>query len=386
MGKYCTNCGKEIHENLKFCNYCGKKLSTEENKISITPQVSKCSTKKINPLKFGIISFGVIIIVVVIGLFISSQNLTQKQYEQQLEKVELEKLQQENQNRYLEELREIEQANAMASEYDKQAQLDQARRDKEASDSIAQYELQKKEAEKKEAQEDLSNKKMQDTLLAQDIDGDGLTLREEQELGTDPNDNDSDDDKIPDGEDTNPTGGGRNLNVHIAGFELIIHSDYFDYYKNMERSSHRSDNYIHANEAYIQELVDHLNDKADSKGTKIMDEIITFVHDLDYVFDHTLGFNEYAKYPVETLVEGTGDCEDTSILMASILRGAGYGVVLLNPPGHMAVGVKCSYDYGYVTYNENKYCYLESTGPKDWQVGEIPSSVEGASFKIYPVS
>ena len=117
-----------------------------------------------------------------------------------------------------------------------------------------------------------------------------------------------------------------------------------------------------------------------------MGEIITFVHDLDYVYDYTLGFNEYPKYPIETLIEATGDCEDTSILMASILRSAGYGVVLLNPPGHMAVGIKCNYDYGYVTYNGNKYCYIETTSHHNWQVGEIPGSYIGASFNIYPVS
>ena len=24
--KYCTNCGKQIDENVKFCPYCGKKV------------------------------------------------------------------------------------------------------------------------------------------------------------------------------------------------------------------------------------------------------------------------------------------------------------------------------------------------------------------------
>lgn len=385
--KYCTNCGKNIKDGLKFCNYCGHKLSSDKPiKKSESETKKESVTSKHNPIKYVGIGFGIIILIVTIVLFVSHQNETQRLYEQQLKNAELEKLQQEEQNRFLQEQREIEQANAMASEYDKQAQLDQARRDKEASDALAQLEIDRKEAEKKAAEEDLSKKKLQDTLLAQDLDGDGLTLREEQQLGTDPNDTDSDNDGIPDGKDTNPTGGGRNLNVHVAGFELIIHSDYFDYYKNMERSSHHSDNYVHATEPYIQKLITHLKSQASSKGTTLMDEIITFVHDLDYVYDHTLGFNEYPKYPVETLVEATGDCEDTSILMASLLRGAGYGVVLLNPPGHMAVGVKCSYDYGYVTYNGNKYCYIETTSHHDWQVGEMPSSYQNASFKIYPVS
>ena len=38
---------------------------------------------------------------------------------------------------------------------------------------------------------------------------------------------------------------------------------------------------------------------------------------------------EYPRYPAETLVEGVGDCEDSSILYASILRSLGYGALLV---------------------------------------------------------
>ena len=48
---------------------------------------------------------------------------------------------------------------------------------------------------------------------------------------------------------------------------------------------------------------------------------------------------EWPKYPVETMVEIQGDCEDTSILYASLVRPMGYGVHLLFLPKHVAVGV-----------------------------------------------
>jgi len=38
---------------------------------------------------------------------------------------------------------------------------------------------------------------------------------------------------------------------------------------------------------------------------------------------------EYPRYPVETLVDVAGDCEDTSILYASILRTLGRGAMLV---------------------------------------------------------
>ena len=48
---------------------------------------------------------------------------------------------------------------------------------------------------------------------------------------------------------------------------------------------------------------------------------------------------EYPQYPIETLVNDKGDCEDKSILCASFLDLLGYNVSLLSLPNHMAVGV-----------------------------------------------
>jgi len=62
------------------------------------------------------------------------------------------------------------------------------------------------------------------------------------------------------------------------------------------------------------------------------------------------------KFPVETYVDGEGDCDDKSLLLAGLLAREGYTVALLyfEPEAHMAVGVKgyqCEYrdtGYGYV--------------------------------------
>jgi hypothetical protein len=48
---------------------------------------------------------------------------------------------------------------------------------------------------------------------------------------------------------------------------------------------------------------------------------------------------EYPKYPLETLVEKKGDCEDQSILAAALLAAMGYEVALLILPIHVALGV-----------------------------------------------
>ena len=49
---------------------------------------------------------------------------------------------------------------------------------------------------------------------------------------------------------------------------------------------------------------------------------------------------EYPKFPVETLYEGSGDCEDIAILGASLLSIHGYNVSLVKNNGHMVIKVE----------------------------------------------
>lgn len=71
------------------------------------------------------------------------------------------------------------------------------------------------------------------------------------------------------------------------------------------------------------------------------DTALKTVHDLvDYAYDRDLyGQEEFWACPVETLYLGRGDCEDSSILYASILTAMGLDCVLLDYPDHVAVGV-----------------------------------------------
>ena len=50
---------------------------------------------------------------------------------------------------------------------------------------------------------------------------------------------------------------------------------------------------------------------------------------------YLVGKENYAFYPIETLFLETGDCEDTSILYASILKAMNIETGLLLMPGHM---------------------------------------------------
>lgn len=99
------------------------------------------------------------------------------------------------------------------------------------------------------------------------------------------------------------------------------------------------------------------------------------------------GADEYIKYPAETLVDGGGDCEDTAILLASLLQVAPSerDCALVHPPDHMGVGIAGDGFVGtYYRRDGTEYFYVETTGI-GWEVGELPEKYADAPAKVYPV-
>ena len=116
--------------------------------------------------------------------------------------------------------------------------------------------------------------------------------------------------------------------------------------------------------------------------------VIDLIQNLPYVTDDvSRGFDEYPKFPAETLVDANGDCEDTSILLASVLQSESfnYDMVLLSPPGHMACGIYSSSLPGtYIEYDGRKYYYIETTGT-GWGIGDLPDTYSDSEFTVYQV-
>jgi|GEM_PF-612673 len=112
--------------------------------------------------------------------------------------------------------------------------------------------------------------------------------------------------------------------------------------------------------------------------------VASFVQHMPYTEDdETTPYDDYTRYPVETLIDRGGDCEDSSILVASILRQLGYGVCLLAYPGHVAVGVSLNSDHTSLRYKKDGiyYNYLETTG-SGWQIGDAPPSYDAKPASI----
>lgn len=142
---------------------------------------------------------------------------------------------------------------------------------------------------------------------------------------------------------------------------------------------------------YIDGMIQQINSAAIKKGFtefEKMNFVIAFIQSLPYTVDiETTPYDEYPRYPIQTLFDRGGDCEDTSILVAALLDRMGYDVALLHLENaqHMAVGVSIPSTYGsYYEYDGKKYFYLETTG-EGWQMGQIPPSITDMTAYIYPI-
>jgi|GEM_PF-6680403 len=143
------------------------------------------------------------------------------------------------------------------------------------------------------------------------------------------------------------------------------------------------------NDYYIESVAEKLQEAADGEGYGSFDEVsfvLAFVQSLDYTSDNvTSGYDEYPRFPIETLVDNGGDCEDTSILFATLTLIMGYGTVYLSPPNHYAVGILGDdLDGYYFTYGEKTYYYCETTG-EGWKIGDLPEELVGVEAAIYPI-
>ncbi|MEA2034916.1 MAG: hypothetical protein U9N40_05445 [Euryarchaeota archaeon] len=128
----------------------------------------------------------------------------------------------------------------------------------------------------------------------------------------------------------------------------------------------------HHSELY-EEILSDLQDikKEESLDSDEYLELITvFVQSIEYNTNDRLA---EPKYPVETVSEKSGDCDDKSILLAALLSHEGYNTSLFyfDNEGHMAVGVLaqgCS-------FKNTGYAYIETTNVTF--VGVVPEELTG---------
>jgi len=172
----------------------------------------------------------------------------------------------------------------------------------------------------------------------------------------------------------------------------------YDYFHDKPRSGDYSEYVLNTkDDELMEDLANLFLEEAEKKGwddSYLVPFVLSFVQSMPYTSDDvTTGYDEYPRYPIETIVDEGGDCEDTSILFVSIVREMKYGValLLLEEDQHMAAGVEISQDFvdnwndwakGYsLTYyilNDKIYAYCETTA-EGWKLGQMPDDLVGTA-------
>jgi hypothetical protein len=141
----------------------------------------------------------------------------------------------------------------------------------------------------------------------------------------------------------------------------------------------------------IAENIQNVTDGLPYSEEQFANAVLMLVRQVPYVKSNV-------KYPVETLLENSGDCDVLSLLTASILKAGGLDVVLLYykgiSPSHMNIGVYLPYEPVYRTwwlapagfeYNNKTYWMAECTSLGEWKVGDRPDLLACVKPVIIPL-
>lgn len=154
--------------------------------------------------------------------------------------------------------------------------------------------------------------------------------------------------------------------------------------------------YVTPNDPVIKEIATQLKIIATSKGYNQYEAanfVLSFVQDIPYELDReSIGLDNYPRYPVETLIDGAGDCEDVAALFASLIKSPSFNmdavlVYLTNEmTGHMAVGLNFGLPADPIvatwTYACKVYYYCEATCASP--IG-FPTDASRWSYVIIPL-
>ncbi|GEM_PF-7006536 len=135
--------------------------------------------------------------------------------------------------------------------------------------------------------------------------------------------------------------------------------------------------YVQPYDPVVKDIAAKLKTMAASKGYDsylTANFVLSFLQTIPHALDNeSVGIQDYPRYPVETLVDYTGDCEDFNALYASIIQSSPFNydsilVYLSNGvSAHIAVGLNVNPPsiggLAYWTYMGTKYYYADAMAP-----------------------
>src|SRR3990170_4106208 len=181
--------------------------------------------------------------------------------------------------------------------------------------------------------------------------------------------------------------------IHTLG--VSVPPSLYDYYESRSHFVGSGNDYARfATPSVFQTVAENIQNvtgQVPYSDEQFANAVLTIVRQITYI-------RSSAKYPVEALVENSGDCDVLSLLAASIMQAGGLDVVLLHykglKPNHMNIGVFLPYKHVYRTwwtaptgfeFNNKTYWMAEATPLGTWKVGDRPELVAYAEPNIIPL-
>jgi hypothetical protein len=159
---------------------------------------------------------------------------------------------------------------------------------------------------------------------------------------------------------------------------ISVPSSLYDYYHSKSHSVNGDREYSKfvtpdAVKTIAENMRSNIRNETNS-DEEFANNVLAFVHQIPYSVSRS-------KYPVETIVDNSGDCDVLSFLAASIMKAGNLDVVLFIyrdlPTSHINIGVKLPYTPVYdgseteatgFEYDNKTYWVAECT-PGNWKVG-----------------
>jgi hypothetical protein len=230
--------------------------------------------------------------------------------------------------------------------------------------------------------------------------------------------NDSDGDGVPNNTDYYPNAKSEvivkkySFNYKMLGdshgqevnFTIEIPKDLYLFYLNQNHTF--TDNYenittfITKDDIVIKSIIDKIKTLHKEKGLNPIALIYQLSGEITWTDDKfsITGWDEYPKYPIETLIDGKGDCEDTVFLMAALYKAFGVEPMLVRFDDHLGLATvvdqeildKFVYKHGKdfmadinSELTKNKLIYLETTSNTNTDFGFMPEQLQGKNYTIH---
>lgn len=180
---------------------------------------------------------------------------------------------------------------------------------------------------------------------------------------------------------------GTNLDV-TYDLKIVFPENLFEYYADKSHSITSTNEFSGFVTPYVFEPVANRVWEINNNDEDFANSVLMIVHQMNY--EETTP----VKYPVETMIDGKGDCDLFSIIAASIMKAGGLDVILLyyEEQTHMNIGVALSSspqdarDSAYhVSYDNSQYYIAECTGENwidGWRVGECPPELKDVNAEV----